>query len=180
MRCRGVAWVPHGRGRQCWANGDEYLGGFVRGVKFGRGTFRYGFDGSVFVGHWASGRRHGEGVFIDSETGRLFAAWIDGKPASDGIGATLESHLAKHAQQRNRREWDETTKNSKESSTSAPLQQAPPPCKCITDEIKVALEVAAPIFFVNAFRQCRTCRRLAAPSPYYFRTLLLYLGVVGL
>ena len=129
----GKATLPHGRGRLRWANGDEYFGGFIRGVMFGRGAFRYGFDGSIFIGHWVNGLRHGEGIFIDGETGGVFRGiWADGQPVDD---SDLRARLHGHIQEKNRFEL----------SNGLSPQQPSLQCACITDKIAATFKIESSV-----------------------------------
>ena len=49
--------TAHGRGTALWADGDEYTGQWVRGLRHGEGVERAMSRGHVYVGEWRAVRR---------------------------------------------------------------------------------------------------------------------------
>ena len=53
--------MQSGQGTAIYNNGNNYTGGFSRGLKHGRGVFRAS-TGDVFTGDFLAGVREGEGI----------------------------------------------------------------------------------------------------------------------
>lgn len=56
-------WVEDEHGEE-WliANTENFTGGFKNDVFYGQGTYHWN-DGTVYVGGWAAGKRHGDGYY---------------------------------------------------------------------------------------------------------------------
>ena len=55
--------IRHGSGKLIFMNGDIYEGGFHKGLREGRGTYRMKSNGGLYVGNWSRAKRHGLDFF---------------------------------------------------------------------------------------------------------------------
>jgi hypothetical protein len=82
---------PHGRGVLTYPNGDEYRGGFSRGVRCGvRCGFKHA-DGAFYFGGFAGGAMHGAGVWVQGGVATA-GEWCSGVASSAALRATIASH----------------------------------------------------------------------------------------
>lgn len=96
--------LPHGHGRQTWADGRCYEGQFENGkysghghmvwstqkgqlvydgeyrddLKHGHGKFMWA-DGRTYEGEWCCGKRHGRGSYVNARLEQKVGYWIDDK-----------------------------------------------------------------------------------------------------
>ena len=92
---------PHGRGKEVYKNGDEYIGQFSKGLRDGYGIFikngHYKYTGnfrnnniegfgtmefqnkSVYKGEFLNGVFHGKGVLIDANRVEQKGVWRNGE-----------------------------------------------------------------------------------------------------
>jgi len=140
-RVNGLAWrgglysgtvdgarLPHGRGALTYANGDEYRGGFVRGVRWGaKCAFLHSSDGSFFAGGFAEGRMHGPGAWVPGGGRAVHGEWVEGKVEGDaGLQAALRVHAMLRALEDSFATEDEDDEDNEDNENEQAGDQVPP------------------------------------------------------
>ncbi|KAF0689517.1 Aste57867_19020 [Aphanomyces stellatus] len=78
-----------GSGTLMFANGDSYVGEFLRGFRHGRGTYTYLKGARVYEGEWRRSLRHGHGKEVWRHGERIVwsydGAYVDDKKHGVGV-----------------------------------------------------------------------------------------------
>jgi len=83
-----------GLGRMAYDSGHSYDGPFLDDKFHGdKGSYKW-FDGDEFVGAWADGDRHGDGVYDLSDGTVSYEAYTKGKPTGTGVVWTPDRTVA--------------------------------------------------------------------------------------
>lgn len=85
----------HGLAKVRYSNGDLYEGAFKDGQRHGHGIYRQGqhasMAASVYIGEWASDKKHGYGIMDDVMKGEKYMGmWQDDVRQGSGIVVTLD------------------------------------------------------------------------------------------